>query len=98
MSIREWGEQDLTVRFETGKRVRTFGGWFQNTSVLVNGVRLAGYIQCKRRNGRMEAHTVFSPLSTAVLGMDWKWLYRMHCEHNAVAVSNGFQSLNEVKA
>jgi hypothetical protein len=86
-----------SVTFETGKRIRTFGGWYRHDYVVVDGVRLAGFIQVRRRNKRTESTTHFQPLSCAVLGDDWQWLYRMHREHNAVAVQNGFESIEEVR-
>jgi hypothetical protein len=85
------GEQ---VRLIPGNRIRTFGGWYLHTSVYVNGVRLAGHIQTIRHSKRTETHTCFSPLSSAVIGSDWQWLYRMHREHNDVAVANGFESIH----
>ena len=90
------GPNDESVRFIPGDRIRTFGGWYSHTDVYVNGVRLAGFIQTRRRNKRTECSTCFQPLSSAVIGSDWQWLYRMHREHNDVAVSNGFESISEV--
>jgi hypothetical protein len=85
----------MEIKFERGKRVQTFGGWYRHDYVLVDGVRLAGLIQVKLRNKRIESTTHFQPLSCAVLGSDWKWLHKLHREHNELSVQNGFQSLRE---
>jgi hypothetical protein len=91
-------ERTLEVRFETGNRIRGFGSWYRHDSVYVNGVRLAGFIQIRRRNKRTESTTHFQPLSCCVLGSDWKWLYRMHLQHDAVAIANGFKTISEVQS
>ena len=69
------------VTFKAGNKVRTFGGWYRHDAVLVDGIELMGFIQVRRRNGRIESTTHFQFLSSAVLGSDWQWLYRQNKQY-----------------
>jgi hypothetical protein len=63
---------DITIK--AGKRIRTFGGWYQHNYVVREARELFGYIQVRRRNGRTETITCFPHTSSAVLGHDVPWL------------------------
>ena len=71
----------MTVTFKTGRTIRNFGGWYRHDVVLVDGIELLGFIQVRRRHGRIESTTHFQFLSCAVLGSDWEWLYRQNKQH-----------------
>jgi len=64
-----------------GKRIRTFGGWYEHHTVSIDGKQLDGFIQVKRANKRTTITTHYQ--STAVLGHDWGWLAR--CNQIAAA-------------
>lgn len=78
---------ELTVK--TGKQIRTFGGWYRHDYVYADGIELMGFIQVRRRNGRIESTTHFQLLSTAVLGTDTDWLYRQNKKHEQELIAKG---------
>jgi hypothetical protein len=78
-----------SVSIKAGKQIRTFGGWYRHDYVIVNGVELMGFIQVKRRNGRIETTTNFQFTSSAVLGSDVDWLYRQNKQHEQELISKG---------
>jgi hypothetical protein len=53
-------------------RVRTFGGWYQHTAVLVDGQEI-GRIQTRRRNRRTDTLTCLKS-GGCVMGSDLGWL------------------------
>jgi hypothetical protein len=68
----------VQVTFETGKKIRTWGGWYRHTTVKV-GERIVGRIQERVRpgsKGRRDYLTCDTG-STCVLGSDVRWLLRV---------------------
>jgi hypothetical protein len=78
-----------TVTIKAGKQIRNFGGWYRHDYVSVDGVELMGFIQVRRRNGRVESTTHFQFLSSAVLGTDTDWLYRQNKNHEQELIAKG---------
>jgi hypothetical protein len=79
--------QSVTIR--TGKQIRSFGAWYRHDYVSVDGIELMGFIQVRRRNGRIESTTHFQFLSSAVLGTDADWLYRQNKAHEQELIAKG---------
>ena len=77
---------DTTVR--TGRRIRTFGGWYRHDYVS-DGIELMGFIQVRRRNGQIQSTTHFQHTSSAVLGTDTAWLYRQNKTHEQELIQKG---------
>jgi hypothetical protein len=77
----------MTITLKTGRRFRNWGGWYRHDAVLVDGTELMGFIQVRRRHGRVESTTVFQHRSSAVIGQDVNWLYRQnkHYEQELLA-------------
>jgi len=82
----------MNLTIKAGKRIRTFGGWFRHDYVYADGVELLGFIQTRRRSGRIESHTHFQFLSTAELGSDAEWLYQMNKTHEQELRAKGLLS------
>jgi hypothetical protein len=82
----------MTITTKLGHRIRTWGGWYRHDYVYVDGVELLGFIQVRRRNGRIESTTHFQLLSTAVLGSDVDWLYRQNKQHEQELREKGLLS------
>lgn len=76
-------------RRATGKKIRTFGGWYRHDLVFVGGIELMGFIQVRRSHGRIESTTHFQFLSSAVLGTDANWLYRQNKAHESELIGKG---------
>jgi hypothetical protein len=81
--------QTHNVTIKTGKQIRTFGGWYRHDYVSLAGIELMGFIQVRRRNGRIESTTHFQFLSCAVLGTDSDWLYRQNKMHEQELIAKG---------
>jgi hypothetical protein len=81
-----------TITFKYGHRIRTFGGWYRHDYVYVDGIELMGFIQVRWRNRRTESTTHFQFLSSAVLGTDVEWLYRMNKTHEQELISKSLLS------
>lgn len=65
----------------TGKKIRTFGGWYQHTPVMHKGEQI-GFVQIKRRGGRTEMTTHHPASSSGVQGQHLDWLAKVHAEHS----------------
>ena len=78
-----------SLSIKAGKQIRTFGGWFRHDYVFVNGVELMGFIQVRRRGGRIETTTHFQHTSSAVLGCDVEWLYRQNKTYEQELIGKG---------
>ncbi|MGH9515812.1 MAG: hypothetical protein ACRD3P_09080 [Terriglobales bacterium] len=77
----------MTITVKAGRSIRNFGGWYRHDYVSVDGVELMGFIQVRRRCGRIESATIFQHTSSAVIGTDVNWLYRQnkHYEQELLA-------------
>ena len=79
----------MTITVKTGRRIRNSGGWYRHDLVFVNGIELLGFIQVRRRSGRVESTTHFQHLSSAVLGTDIAWLVRQNRQHEQGLIAKG---------
>lgn len=79
----------MTITTRSGKRIRTWGGWYRHDYVYADGIELFGFIQVRRRNGRIESTTHFQMLSCAVLGTDVEWLFQQNKQREAELLSKG---------
>lgn len=77
----------MNIVIDSGRRIRTFGGWYRHDRVFADGIQLLGFIQVRRHNGRTESTTHFQHTSSAVLGTDVQWLYRQNKRHEAELLS-----------
>jgi hypothetical protein len=71
----------MEYTIKAGKQIRTFGGWYRHDYVHVDGQELFGFIQVRRRNGRIETTTHFAHTSSAVMGHDVDWLIEQNRRH-----------------
>lgn len=66
------------IQIVPGKRVRTWGGWYSHSDVLLDGEKI-GFIQTRRGHGRTES-TTHGLDHTCVLGYNVDWLVRQFGE------------------
>ena len=67
------------ITYQTGNKTRNWGGWYQITQVLLDGVNI-GQICTKRNNGRITTNT--SVGGWGVMGSDVAWLIRQHNQNS----------------
>jgi len=79
----------MEITVKSGKRICTFGGWYRHDYVYVDGIELLGFVQVRRRHGRVESTTHFQFLSCAVLGTDVDWLIRQNRQHEQEVIAKG---------
>lgn len=74
------------VTYETGEKVRTWGGWYRHTRVMLNGVEI-GRIQDRRRNKRNDMLTLRADAlgGGCTIGHNVPWLVRCAQEGRAAA-------------
>jgi hypothetical protein len=75
-------DAEIEPTVTTGKKIKTFGGWYRHDPVTHNGENI-GHIQVRSRGGRIETTTHHTASGSAVLGSDPKWLAKFHTEHKA---------------
>jgi hypothetical protein len=68
--------ENFTIK--AGIQFRTFGGWYRHDYITINGKELHGYIQVRRRKGRVESITCFPHTSSCVIGQDVRWLIQQN--------------------
>ncbi len=74
-------------------KVRTFGGWYQNTVVQRNG-KTIGRLQERQRGKRNELLTVHDATSSCVLGIDKEWLVKVEAQRKR-DMRNRIRAFNE---
>ncbi len=85
-------EQDCTytdrdIQIIRGKRICTWGGWYQQDTVMLKGQKLEGFIQIKRAHKRTQIITCSQDY--AVTGYQVQWLLKEN--HYAIGPSaNGY--------
>jgi len=79
----------MAITVKAGKRIRTFGGWYRHDYICVDGVELLGFVQVRRRHGRIATTTHFQHTSSAVLGTDVPWLVRQNRHHETELIAKG---------
>lgn len=79
----------MTITVKTGHRIHNFGGWYRHDYVSVDGIELIGFIQVRRRCGRIESATIFQHTSSTVIGSDVNWLYRQNKHYEQELLAKG---------
>ena len=79
----------VIMTVQTGRKIRTFRGWYRHDYVFAGAIELMGFIQVRHRNGRIESTTNFQHTSSAVIGTDTAWLYRQNKAHEQELIEKG---------